>query len=151
MRWSGPYRIDKLLDNLETRPPEAHSVYLISKKRWNGQPTAKCIPLYVGSNTGKSGRFRTRVGDLIADMFGFFGSETGHHSGGQTLHSHCMEHGLKPTKLYIGWLTQSDCERCDETEVYQKFKPYLLNKNHPTICRQHCGTMCGRRPSDNTL
>jgi hypothetical protein len=38
----------------------------------------------VGGNTGGAARFCTRIGDLVADMHGFFGNETGHHSGGIT-------------------------------------------------------------------
>src|SRR4051794_19543171 len=37
-----------------------------------------------GGTTGKSERFRTRVGDLLADLFGFYTTTTGHHSVGDT-------------------------------------------------------------------
>ena len=108
MEWKEPFRISELIDNClnDTFPkiPEENGVYLISKNSWEKEPQKNCTPLYVGSNTGQSKRFRTRVGDLIADMFGFFGTETGHHSGGQTLHYWCRKNRLNPTKLYIGWL-----------------------------------------------
>jgi len=108
MSWSGPFTIGELLkkclDNSFPRPSESSGVYLISRKSWEGQPSEGCDPLYVGSNTGESKRFRTRLGDLIADMFGFFGTETGHHSGGQTLHGYCMQEKMNPKELYIGWL-----------------------------------------------
>ena len=68
------------------RPPEKGSAYVVTQREWSGHPTKESTPLYVGGNSGKSDRFRTRVGDLIADTFGFFGGDTGHHSGGQHLH-----------------------------------------------------------------
>ena len=97
MKWIGPFQISKLLDNMMGNlarkiPPEDKSVYIVSLYRWQGKPTKKCSPLYVGSTTGKSRRFRTRIGDLIADMFGFFVErEQGHHSGGQKLYNYCKE------------------------------------------------------------
>ena len=141
MKWIGPFRITRLLDNMMSSsrlsPPEANSVYVISKKSWVKEPDEKCLPLYVGSNTGKSKRFRTRIGDLIADMFGFFGEETGHHSGGEKLYKFCKEHKINPKNLYIGWLKRSQCPRCDEIEIYEKFKLNMLNKNRPALCKKH--------------
>ncbi|MBA7677076.1 hypothetical protein ES703_85324 [subsurface metagenome] len=140
MEWIGAYSIDVLLDSFliasHPRPPEANRVYVISKSPWNKQPTRDCTPLYVGSNTGKSKRFRTRIGDLIADMFGFFGDDTGHHSGGQSLHEYCKRHRLNPKDLYIGWVEKCSCVRCAENKVYDQLKP-LLNKNRPTRCKEH--------------
>jgi hypothetical protein len=141
MKWIGPYTIDELLDSFlmpsHPRPPEVNGVYLISQSTWNGQPTNDCTPLYVGSNTGVSRRFRTRIGDLIADAFGFFGNETGHHSGGQTLHAYCRKNQLNPKKLYIGWAEECKCVRCAENKLYDQFKPSLLNKNRPSQCKKH--------------
>jgi len=140
MKWKGPYTINELLDiflnSLHAQPPEADGVYMISKKRWDIQPTSDCVPLYVGSNTGKSKRFRTRIGDLIADAFGFFGSETGHHSGGQALHEYCVKEQLSPKKLYISWVENCGCVRCIENKVYDQLKPHL-NKNRPKRCKEH--------------
>src|SRR5207302_830702 len=50
--------------------------------------------LYVGGNTGDSDRFITRVGDLIADMLGFWGEQTGHHSGGIRLWEYCHKNRI---------------------------------------------------------
>ena len=140
MEWIGPFKIDELLnrcfDSSFPKPPEAKGVYLISKKAWNGQPTKNCHPLYVGSNTGKSKRLRTRIGDLIADMFGFFGTETGHHSGGQTLHGYCRKRNLNPKQLYIGWLGGCDCVRCLENDIYKQLGP-SQNKRRPATCNEH--------------
>jgi len=140
MKWIGSYTIDELLDSFlkpsHPQPPEDKGVYLISENPWNGKPTRDCIPLYVGSNTGKSKRFRTRIGDLIADMFGFFGTETGHHSGGQTLHGYCKRNRLNPKKLYIGWMENCSCVRCAENQAYDQLKP-SLNRNRPTQCKEH--------------
>jgi hypothetical protein len=60
-------------------------VYIVSRRQWSKTPTDAAEPLYVGGNTGGAARFCTRIGDLVADMHGFFGNETGHHSGGITL------------------------------------------------------------------
>lgn len=140
MRWTGPITIDELLDSIlkssPIRPPESKGVYLISQNAWNSEPTDECIPLYVGSNTGKSKRFRTRIGDLIADMFGFFGDKTGHHSGGQTLYHYCRENQLNPQKLYIGRAEECYCVRFVENKLYDRFKP-LLNKKRPSRCTKH--------------
>ncbi|MEK7314368.1 MAG: hypothetical protein AAB065_07815 [Deltaproteobacteria bacterium] len=143
MKWIGPFQISKLLDNMMGNlarkiPPEDKSVYIVSLQHWEGKPTNKCSPLYVGSTTGKSKRFRTRIGDLIADMFGFFvGKETGHHSGGQKLYNYCKEKFVKPQALYIGWLKTSQCQRCDEGKIYKEFNDILLNKNKPNRCDNH--------------
>ncbi len=140
MEWMGPYLIDVLLDSFlidsHPRPPEGDGVYLISEKPWKGKPEIGCVPLYVGGNTGKSKRFRTRIGDLIADMFGFFGDDTAHHSGGQTLHKYCMDKRVSPKNLYIGWLEKCKCVRCAENKVYDELQP-LLNKKRPSRCREH--------------
>ena len=140
MKWIGPFTIDELLDSFlqpsRPRPPESNGVYLISKKNWSGEPTKDCIPLYVGSNTGKSKRFRTRIGDLMADMFGFFSADTGHHSGGQSLHNYCKKEQMNPKKLFIGWVENCSCVRCLENQIYDRLKP-CLNKNRPTRCSMH--------------
>lgn len=140
MKWKGPFTIDELLDGSvgSSLPelPESGGVYLISERIWDKAPTQACIPLYVGSNTGKSSRFRTRVGDLIADMFGFFGADTGHHSGGQTVYDYCRKRQMSPKRLYIGWVEECGCVRCVENEIYNQLKP-SLNKNRPTRCTKH--------------
>jgi hypothetical protein len=67
-------------------PIHQDSPMLVTRRGWRSRPTPKCEPLYVGGITGKSQRFRTRVGDLLADIFGFYnGKHTriGHHSGGR--------------------------------------------------------------------
>jgi hypothetical protein len=140
MKWIGPFTIDELLNNCFNdsypRPPELDSIYVISRNMWTNNPTKDCIPLYIGSNTGKSKRFRTRIGDLIADMFGFFGEETGHHSGGQTLYKYCKESSLNPKNLFIGWLTNCKCQRCEENAIYNQLQP-SLNKSRPPKCNRH--------------
>src|SRR5688572_23416864 len=90
LMWTGPYPISDYLENAisdakEWRrrwPPAGGAVYLVSRYAWTGAPTTEAQPLYVGGNTGGSQRFCTRIGDLVADMFGFFDGDTGHHSGG---------------------------------------------------------------------
>jgi hypothetical protein len=145
LKWVGPYRIDELLDQFhKPQPPESNAVYVVSKKRWHGEPTETCVPLYVGSNTGRSRRFRTRIGDLIADVFGFYvdagtKNKTGHHSGGKTLHKYCVASNLNPKRLYIGWAEECDCARCAENTIYDQLKPAgtLKNNNRPSRCKKH--------------
>ncbi len=140
MEWKGPFTIDELLDSFlepsRERPPERDGVYVISERSWEAEPTIECNPLYVGSNTGKSERFRTRIGDLIADMFGFYGAATTHHSGGQTLNRYCGEKHLSPRVLYIGWVEKCTCSRCVENDLYDCLKPEL-NKKRPARCKKH--------------
>lgn len=140
MKWVGPFTIDELLDNCFNKshswPPESNGIYVISRNKGANKPTKDCIPLYIGGNTGKSKRFLTRIGDLIADMFGFFGEETGHHSGGQTLYKYCKENNLNPKNLYIGWLKNCQCTRCEENRIYDQLHP-LLNKSRPPKCSRH--------------
>ena len=136
-KWEGPFTIDSLLDNClddpHPSPPESNAVYLVSRKPWETRPGPDCIPLYVGSNTGKSPRFVARIGDLIADMFGFFH----HSSGGQSLHSYCKKERLNPKRLYLGWV-HCGCMRCAENYLYDDLKPEL-NLVRPQRCRDHYG------------
>ncbi len=139
--WFGPFKVLDLLgaaiEDGHDWPPERLGVYLVSRKRWRGNPKGKCEPLYVGSTTGRSARFCTRVGDLIIDMFGFYGDSTGHSSGGQSLWAWCHDHGVQPGDLYLGWYTAPDiCPRCEETRWYETLAP-SLNKISPPRCLQH--------------
>jgi hypothetical protein len=139
MKWTGPYTIKDLLDGMAkgtlASPPIKDAAYLVSERRWQKTPSRVCRPLYVGGSTGLAPRFRTRIGDLIADMFGFFCDQTGHHSGGQSLHSHCREHALDPKNLWIGWV-QGNCGRCLEVALHDKLEPEL-NKKKPPACTRH--------------
>src|SRR5438874_851506 len=77
--WVGPFTVEQLLrgciDDAFPKPPLSHSVYVVSLDSWKNIPSRDSRPLYLGSNTGTSERFRTRVGDLMADLFGFLGGE----------------------------------------------------------------------------
>jgi len=136
----GPFAIDELLsnclDDTQPCPPESSGVYLVSLNKWYETPSEECTPLYVDSNTGKLNKFLTRIGDLIADMFGFFSAETGHHSGGQLIHNYCYEKKINPKSLHIGWLKDCSCVRCDENEMYDLLDP-RLNMKRPSRCRNH--------------
>jgi hypothetical protein len=139
LNWIGPFQIREILDRC-TDPeravaPESGGIYLVSDAAWNGEPDKACRPLYVGSNTGRSARFRTRLGDLLADLFGFFGAETGHHSGGQHLHRYCVESGVHPLDLYLAWAVVG-CARCDENAVFDQLEP-RLNRSRPSRCDLH--------------
>jgi hypothetical protein len=151
--WTGPFKIQTYLDNAVSRdeawtarwPRERDAVYLVSEREWNDQPDEAAHILYVGGNTGESSRFVTRIGDLLADLFGFFGQETGHHSGGQTLWHWCYHHGVRPTQLWLAWGT-SECARCAERHLYSHLPRApkgafdakgLRNKVSPPACPSH--------------
>jgi hypothetical protein len=151
-KWVGPFRVRVLLnrclaDDLtpDDWPPNAGSAYLITRKGWRSQPTAKCEPLYIGGITGKSQRFRTRIGDLLADAFGFYNetNRIGHHSGGKHLHEWCRDHKVHPLDLYIAWIKRTKCHRCLEFNLHrywttklEKTGLRLLNKRTPPECRK---------------
>lgn len=138
--WVGPFILDKLLDNVIdpsiSMPPESSSVYLVTMESWKKEPAHDAIPIYVGSNTGKSKRFRTRTGDLIADIFGFYGEETSHSSGGKRINKYCKLYQIDPKKMYIGWIEYCDCQRCAEIRIYNIFHP-KLNHSRPPKCDEH--------------
>lgn len=147
-KWIGPFKIGDLLANClndeQAWPGNTRGVYLISLHEWRGVPNSKCEPLYVGGNTGKSNRFATRIGDLIADIFGFYGGGTGHHSGGQSLYDYCKKNDLHPSKLFIGWAEVESCPRCAEVKLAMHLAPLwnarktpLLNKSRPPQCYDH--------------
>lgn len=138
--WVGPFKIEQMLrqstDESFSRPPESGSAYLVSRDSWRGSPTIECMPLYIGGTTGRSKRFRTRIGDLLADLFGFFAEETAHHSGGQSLHRYCRENNINPLKLHIAWVKMAKCHRCLEVDLYSNLKPQL-NRRVPPKCVDH--------------
>jgi hypothetical protein len=151
--WRGPFQIQTYLDNAISRDPlwqdrwprERDAVYVVSEREWNGQPDETAHILYVGGNTGDSARFATRIGDLIADIFGFYGQETGHHCGGRTLWQWCDHRQFPPARLWLGWGT-SRCSRCAEKYLYDKFPKAtknvfdengLRNKISPPACSRH--------------
>ena len=140
MAWHGPYQIrrllEKCLDDGQDWPGDRGGVYVITHRRWRDKPNHESGVLYVGGNTGKSQRFCTRIGDLIADVFGFYGAETGHHSGGQSIWKWCRRNHLNPLSLYIGWLTHARCNRCAEAIAYEALRP-KLNKKKPAQCKEH--------------
>jgi len=138
-RWVGPFRIRELLerclDEDQAWPPEHGGVYLVSQQKWSGAPRAGGSYLYIGGISGSSPRFCTRVGDLLADTFGFFGGGTGHSSGGQRLNDWCLERRINPLDLHIGWFVPADgdCNRCLERSWHEALKP-ALNRYHPPRC-----------------
>lgn len=131
-------------------PPPGDAVYLVSRYQWSRSPTAAAEPLYIGGNTGASRRFCTRVGDLVADMFGFSGGGTGHHTGGQLLWKWCDANRVHPGDLWLGWATSRRwCGRCAETALYEAFPKApkaelddmkgrgLRNQKRPPRCKAH--------------
>jgi len=141
--WVGPFLVRDVLahsiDDSIPLPPEQGSAYLVSRNTWSGVPSGKCVPLYVGGNTGQSARFRTRLGDLLADAFGFFGADTGHHSGGQSVHRWCRDNRVNPLRLYLAWVARCSCHRCLEVNLVRELSP-ILNRKTPARCRVHGGS-----------
>ena len=142
MRWVGPITVDRLLDwgsdSSIPPPPLEPSVYIVSRLAWHNEPSVDCTPLYSGGLTSDSPRFRARIGDLIADMFGFFGEvgKKGHHSGGQAIFRYCIENSVSPRHLYLGWAEDVSCHRCEENRLYTKLSPEL-NRKRPPPCPIH--------------
>ena len=139
-KWVGPFQIRRILercmDDASVKPPAAASAYLVTVRRWRTAPSRVSTPLYVGGNTGKSARFRTRLGDLIADAFGFYTHETGHHSGGQHIHRWCAVVGINPLDLHLAWIEGTDCHRCLEGRLVKRLSP-TLNRHSPSRCSVH--------------
>lgn len=139
-RWIGPFRIRNILqhsiDYRFPRPPESRSAYVVTRRPWIHNPNPSSKPLYIGGNTGGSKRFRTRLGDLLADAFGFFGNETGHSSGGQSLHRWCRRNHVNPLNLYVAWVEHSKCHRCLEVRLHGHLKT-KLNQMKPPKCEMH--------------
>lgn len=137
MPWRGAYQIGTMLKNCLNGeypwPQETRGVYVVSRRGWRKTP--KHV-LYVGGLTGTSDRFLTRIGDLIADVYGFYGSTTGHHSGGQSINKWCIDSNVHPSDLFLGWKTHVQCLRCAETQAYTEFSP-LLNRKRPPCCMGH--------------
>lgn len=138
--WVGPFEIQRVLDHSiddsMPLPPESGSAYVVTRNAWKTAPTSDAVVLYVGGTTGRSARFRTRLGDVLADAFGFFGEETGHSSGGQSIHGWCRENQVSPLRLHIAWVRRCDCHRCLEVELVRRFSP-LLNRRKPPRCKKH--------------
>jgi hypothetical protein len=140
-KWVGPIQIRKLLEScldgaITPKPPASGSAYLVTRTGWQLNPTIESGPLYIGGNTGKSARFRTRLGDLLADAFGFYTSETGHHSGGQHIHEWCVKNQVNPLDLHIAWIEGTECHRCLEDRLYRGLSP-TLNRMVPSKCKTH--------------
>ena len=151
LSWTGPFTIREYLDNAiskdkiweERWPPDRAGVYLVSQDGWHGSPTLDIGPLYVGATTSQSARFRTRIGDLIADLFGFFDdNDKGHHSGAIKLWYWCNEKRIEPFDLYLAW-AHADCIRCAELALFHRFPKRktdgigLLNMKRPPRCLEH--------------
>jgi len=138
--WIGPFQLraylEKTIDDDQVWPPDSGGVYVVSSLAWNGQPTKEDDVLYVGSSTGKSDRFITRIGDLIADMLGFWGEQTGHHSGGIRLWEYCHENRINPLDLFLGWQVERPCVRCGEYDLFITLAP-KLNRKRPARCSVH--------------
>ena len=133
--WVGPFQVRDLLERCtlpsQAWPPEDRGVYLVSRGRWKVTPTQKCDPLYVGGITGRSARFCTRVGDLIADLLGFYGASTGHSSGGQSLHRWCTDNGVNPLDLFLGWYHLPDMSCREEENRWFDLLAPKVNKIRP--------------------
>ncbi len=137
-RWVGPFEFRKLLDSCADRsairPPEVGSAYLVTRRGWRSNPTPRS--LYVGGTTGKTDRFRTRIGDLVADMFGFYAAGSAHHSGGRHLYEWCGKNEVSPLGLHIAWVERTGCHRCLEVRLHRVLNP-IINRMSPARCATH--------------
>ena len=144
LRWAGSHSLRSMLGSVlhknRPMPPDKAGVYVVSLQPWSGAPTTTHEVIYVGSNTGGSTRFKTRIGDLIADVFGFYSIEgrIGHHSGGRRIHKWCKSNRVDPLELNVGWaiMESSMCHRCLETELYDALAPKLCVRRPPR-CKEH--------------
>lgn len=158
--WSTPMRVGELVDRSATDyrvlPPRSNGVYLVTEASWSvsGSDCWEAIrtagALYVGGNSSNSERFRTRIGDLLADLFGMYArgrpgetgdgksTGTGHHSAGQTLNLWCWLNRKSAADLHIAWQSASACPRCGEWEAFWRLRPDLLNVRTPPRCGDAC-------------
>ena len=145
VQWIGPMPLEVVLrrsaDPSFGLPPAEPSVYLVTRGSWDQSPGDASDPLYVGGITGRSCRFRDRFGQLVARLCGLF--TTGNHSGGESLHRFCREHGIDPLTLQVAWVDRPACHRCLEGQLYEELHP-RLNKKRPPACPTHGG---GDRPA----
>jgi hypothetical protein len=141
-RWIGPLTIESLLrrcvDADQPWPGDDGTIYVVTRDAWEREPARRATALYVGSTTGRSPRFVTRVGDLVADLFRFYGEHTGHHADGQRLHAWCREHGVHPFDLHLGWLVGGTCRWCEQARWCQRLCPEIEHATRPT-CALHPG------------
>jgi hypothetical protein len=104
--WNPPKQLRWWFENCMkpgVRWPGHKGVYVVTGKSWVAAPSERSDIWYVGTVKNDSGRLCTRVGDLIADMLGFFSDKNGHHSGGQSIFYLCDKLGIHPGDLWIGW------------------------------------------------
>ncbi len=145
MPWTGPFTVQQLLDDVLDKKlpniPLSNAVYVITLKKWRVKPKREAFPIYVGSTTGKGERFKTRIGDLIADIFGFFGGPKAHHSGGKRIYQYCIDNDIHPSTLFIAWKAKCKCTRCRELHYYKTLRP-TLSKRKPPACKLHFLRIC---------
>lgn len=140
--WHGPFKIrdllDAAIDDGQDWPPDDGMVYLVTRHVWEGDdPSRDAEPLYLGGTTGAGGRFVTRIGDFLADAHGFYGTTSGHSSGGQSVYEYACEAGIRPGDLYLAWLLDpTGCRRCAEVDWHERLCP-SLNRISPPGCLTH--------------
>jgi hypothetical protein len=136
LAWVGPVAVRDLLhrwlDDPFPRLPEAGSAYLVSRHPWTTAPASDCEPLYVGGTTGQSPRFRVRVGELLAALYGM----TRGHAGAKSLRHWCQRTGVHPSDLFIGWVSPGPCHRCVEHYLAHALTP-RFNLVTPPACAEH--------------
>jgi hypothetical protein len=133
MSWSKPIKIRSLIEksikNLSNEiPPEKEGIYIITEKFFEKNPDHSCNPRYVG----RASYLIRRIGDLLSDILGFYIKsldhvKKGHHSGGQTIHSKCIEINKDPLDLYISWKVCNNSEE-EEDKYIKEFNDLLWNK-----------------------
>ena len=140
MPWHAPHQIGRLLCNTTNEgvefPPNNGTVYVLTRtRRFAQQEHGLPNVLYVGGRRAEN-RFRIRIGDLIADMLGFFYEHRPtRHCAGREVRDWCRSHGIDPSRLYLWWKT-GGCPRCGEITAFDDLHP-KLNNRRPPRCDQH--------------
>lgn len=81
-------------------------------------------------------RFRTRIGELVGAMFGFYNWETTAHPAGAEIYEYCLKESINPKQLWMSWVENCACLRCAERFMYRIYEP-KCNLVSPPYCRQH--------------
>lgn len=110
--------------------------HLVSKHSWQTHPSGESEALYIGGNTGRSARFSHQDGRSPCGCAWLLYQQTGHHSGGQSIHRWCWLNDINPLDLYIAWVDGSECHRCLENRTYRDLNP-ALNRVVPAKCTAH--------------
>lgn len=142
--WSQPQTlrefIAKLLEgHTSIWPPSTPGNYGVGLRPWKERPTDEPL-LYSGGSTN----LLNRIGDLLRDILGCYGSViggpgwVGRHSGAQHIRQWCLEQGFPLGDLRITWAPSTDiCPWCVEAHMLKADKPSLSRQRGRRKCCCH--------------